>query len=93
MVRKSWYRTKEENGMVKCEVPDLQVFRGIILFEDEEDWHQGHQVIDIFHIPGNPEDIIIEHIPEWTPVANSNMFRYKMMKWRIKPEKDETVHM
>ncbi len=71
---------KITNGWYSVEVPDLKE-GDVFLYDDEQDTDQGHLVRDIFKVNDN---IIVEYIPEWTPVRNPGMYHYGMRKIRIK---------
>jgi hypothetical protein len=83
MANFNFENTKKRNGFtIGMEMEDLKI-GDIILFEGESDNAQGHAITDIFRImKGSP--VIIQHMPEFTPVCNESMFVYGKVKFRKK---------
>lgn len=71
----------KHNGWTETTVPDLKV-GNTILFDTEDTTQQGHTVTSIFDNGDN--DIIVCHIPEWTPTRSFSMFKYGKRNFRLK---------
>lgn len=76
-----WDYIKEKNGWKSVTIPEIAV-NETFLFDDEPDTEQGHTVVDIWD--NNAGSILIEYIPEWTPVRSSSMFHRGMKGIRKK---------
>ena len=77
----TWEMIKENNGWKTTSVSDLNI-GDVILFDGETDETQGSRITDI--IDNNRGNIIIEYIPEYTPVRNVSLFHYGTKNFRLK---------
>ena len=87
MANMTWERIKERNGRTDAIVPDLKV-NDCFLFEGEDkETVQWNVVTDIYHPSPDSKNIIIQYMPEHTPVCNEGAFHYGTKKFFIKETK------
>lgn len=77
----TWEMIKEKNGWKTVQVDDISI-GDVFLFSCQKKSEQGNKVVDIFS--NGSGNIIVEYIPEWTPVRNTSMFIHGKNKFTLK---------